>query len=35
MLVIIDLYGLKIAKDPLSYKVLFEGKYIGAIWIYP
>ena len=35
MIIIMDLYGSKIARDPLNYKVLFEGKYIGVVWMYP
>lgn len=34
MLQIIELYGGTITPDPFEYRIVFQGKYLGAIWIY-
>ena len=31
---LIKLYGGQMASNPSEYRILFQGKYLAAIWIY-
>jgi len=34
MFQIIELHGGKMIPDPTQYRIIFQGKYLAAIWIY-
>lgn len=34
MFIVLDLYGGEVFPNPTEYRIMFQGKYLAAIWIF-